>query len=54
MIQKIKLGKRKVSWVKKQLVVPMAVVSALELEEGDFVQFVFDGGRVFLEKEVFE
>lgn len=50
-MQQVKLGKRKISWAKKQLVVPEAVLSAMELEEGDLVQFVLQDGKVFLEKE---
>ena len=51
MTQQVKLGKRRVSWPKKQIVVPEAALSALGLEEGDFVQFVLEDGKVFLEKE---
>ena len=50
-MQQVKLGKRKISWAKKQLVIPEAVISALELEEGDSTQFILEGGRIFLEKE---
>jgi bifunctional DNA-binding transcriptional regulator/antitoxin component of YhaV-PrlF toxin-antitoxin module len=50
-VHQIKLGKRKISWSKKQIVVPEAAISALELEEGDFVQFILVDSKVFLEKE---
>lgn len=50
-MQQVKLGKRKISWAKKQLVIPEAVLSVMELEEGDLIQFLLVDGKVFLEKE---
>lgn len=48
---KISLGVRKVSWAKKQTVIPEAVLEALELEEGDSIHFYLVDAIIVLEKE---
>lgn len=47
----LKLGTRKISWKSKQTVIPEAAVNALELEDGDYVTFLLDKGKVYVEKE---
>ena len=50
MTQQISLGTRKVSWAKKQVVVPEAVLEALEIKQEDLLKFVLSDGKVFVEK----
>jgi bifunctional DNA-binding transcriptional regulator/antitoxin component of YhaV-PrlF toxin-antitoxin module len=49
-MQTLNLGTRKVSWAKKQIVLPEAVLNKLELEEGDCLSFVLDDSHVVLVK----
>jgi bifunctional DNA-binding transcriptional regulator/antitoxin component of YhaV-PrlF toxin-antitoxin module len=50
MTQQISLGTRKVSWAKKQVVVPEAVLNVLEIEQADSLKFILCDGKVFVEK----
>jgi bifunctional DNA-binding transcriptional regulator/antitoxin component of YhaV-PrlF toxin-antitoxin module len=50
-MSQVKLGSRKVSWPKKQIVIPEAALLTLELEEGDSLQFIWENGIVRVEKD---
>jgi len=49
--QKFKLGTRKFNPKSKQIVIPETAVNVLELEEGDYITFILENGKITLEKK---